>query len=134
MKIKRLLLKQYNIGPWFGGLKNLYTRALVYQGMISIFLVALTAYNTLTLREEFRDIANFINFPIFIAVLFCLLVAFMVFAYKVEMPSSIAFANIQAYKHQNLIRKQIAEMKKEHKEQLDLILEKLEELEKQKGQ
>lgn len=131
MKIKRFLLKQYNVSPWFGGLKNLYSRAMNYLGIITTLLLALTAYNTLVLREEFRDIAMVINFPVFISILFCLLVVTMIFVWKVEVPSSIAWSNIEAFKHSNLIRKQITEMEKRHKKQLDLILEKLESLERQ---
>jgi len=130
MTIKRFLLKQYDTGPWLGGLKSLYNGAMGYQAMISFFLIALTAYNTLLLREEFRGIASFINFPTFIAVLLCILIGLMIFVYKVEVPSLHTYANLQVFKHHNLLRKQIDDMEKSYGKKLDLILQKLEKLEK----
>ena len=128
MSIKNLIFKQYDVGSWLGSIKNVYGRALSYQSITNIFLIALTAYNTLVLRPEFAGIVAWLNFPLFLGILLLVLLLFMVFCYKIEIPSDIRFGASQSWKHYNPVRDYLFELGKK----LDDISERLEKLEERR--
>jgi len=127
-KFKEFILKQYDTGPWLGGLKQIYSYAMSYQGVLIAFLSLLTAYNTMMLRDELGYITQWFNFPVFVGVLGFLLFLAMVFVYKFEIPSVTRFSNLQGFKHHNLTRKLLEDMEKAHQKQFTKILKELEEV------
>jgi|SRR3989304_7556199 len=93
--------EQKKLSPFWGGLKELLIRAMVYIGIINFILIMITAYHT-----AIKDIMP-IPFWLFFLVLTFILFVVMIFEYIVVLPSSIAFANRQSYKHDNPIKDDI---------------------------
>jgi len=122
--MKELFLKQYNIGTWYGGVKDLYSRALTYQSFVNLFLLSVTAY-TVILKDYIANYAPWITFPMFFFFFIALIALAMLFEYKFAMPSAIAWANAQGYKHQNLVRKQLDGMTKENEDAIKGIYQQL---------
>jgi type I restriction-modification system DNA methylase subunit len=108
---KMNIFKQYTI-PFLGGIKEVLASALFYVSAINFFLIIVTAYNT-TLKP-FCDAQGWywFNLPLFFIVLIGLVALMMLFEFKFVYPSAFKFRNNQEYQHQNLLRKDIEEIKK----------------------
>jgi len=99
-----------------GMLKDLYARISPYIGLINMTLLAATAYYT-TIRHFLH--INFLEFVILIAVVVLSVAAV---EYFIVMPSHYAFINEQAYKHGNLIRRDLSDIRsKELREILETL-------------
>ena len=103
---------QKDTGQYIGAVKELFGRTSFYITVINFFLLIVTAYYT--------TIRNFvpISFLSFMASIVFIVCVAMVVEYVIILPSSIAFQNLQAYKHTNPF-----------KDDLQLILKRLDEIE-----
>ncbi len=90
--------EQKKVSPFWGGIKELLSRAMFYIGIINFILIMITSYHT-----SIKDILP-IPFLVFFLILTAILGIVMVFEYVVVLPSSIAFSNRQSYKHDNPIK------------------------------
>jgi len=104
--LKDRVLKQYNFGPWLGAFKDLLGRTMFYMTPINLFMLAATTYHV-TARDFIWQFAPWFNFWMFFFALVFIALCAMVVEYKVIFPSTIFFANIQGYKHGNLIRRDL---------------------------
>ena len=95
------------MGTGLGIVKDTFGRAMTYQAPVTLFLMLLTAYNTMMMREELRYITQWFNFSFFVGIIFFLILLLMLFVWKIEMPSSIRMGNQQQFKHHNLLSRQI---------------------------
>ncbi len=100
------LTRQYNVGGFVGGIKDILTRVILYVSFINFLLLAVTAYHT-TLESTLRTWMSWMTLPIFVGILTVLVLISMVIEYKIVLPSTIAYLNLQGYKHQNPIREQL---------------------------
>ena len=104
--LRESILRQYNIGPWLGALKDLLGRSMFYMTPINLFMLAATTYQV-TARDFIWQFAPWVNFWMFISALVLTAIAAMIIEFKVIFPSSVFFSNIQGYKHGNLIRRDL---------------------------
>ena len=109
---KERMIKQINIGNWWGALMTLAGRLNIYYSTISLVLVAFFAYPTVS-----GFIVNYtgISIPFWIFILIVILapVVVMILEYKYSLASYIAFNNEQAYKHDNPIRRDLVKLQKD---------------------
>lgn len=103
-KIDKYIPGQKNTGQHIGAIKELFGRTSFYITVINFFLLIVTAYYT-TIRNFIP--VSFITFMIFALSLVCIA---MIVEYVVILPSSMAFQNLQAYKHTNPLRDDIKEI------------------------
>ena len=96
--------EQKKFSPFWGGIKELLSRAMFYIGIINFILIMITAYHT-----SIKDIMP-VPFWIFFMTLTVVLFIVMVFEYVVVLPSSIAFSNRQSYKHDNPLKDDITKV------------------------
>jgi len=115
-----------------GMLKDLYSRLSPYIGLINLVLLTATAYYT-TVRHFLR-----ISFVEFVAIVCASVFILAVVEYTVVLPSHYMFINEQAYKHGNLIKRDLDNLRqKELKEilhRLNVVEEMLHELCKDNSQ
>jgi len=104
-----------------GMLKDLYARISPYIGLINMTLLAATAYYT-TIRHFLH--INFLEFIILIAVVVLTVAAV---EYFIVMPSHYAFINEQAYKHGNLIRRDLTDIRAKELHEILAVLNELRE-------
>jgi len=104
-----------------GMVKDLYSRISPYIGLINMVLLATTAYYT-TIRHILH-----INFPEFVILLVIVIVSLAAVEYFIVMPSHYAFINEQAYRHGNLIRRDISDMRENELKEIILSLKCIEE-------
>lgn len=111
LKVRNGLTKQYNMGSWIGGLKDLIMRVLLYVAIINFVLIVATAYHT-TLRETLQVWIPWLTFPMFLGSLVVLLLLVMVLEYKIVLPSTWSFVNRQQYEHKSPIKEQLDRIEK----------------------
>ena len=104
--LQETILKQYNIGPWLGALKDLVGRTMFYMTPINLFMLAATTYH-ITARDFIWQFAPWFNFWMFFFALVFVAICAMVIEFKIIFPSTVFFSNIQGYKHGNLIRRDL---------------------------
>ena len=117
LKIKGLKLPlppQYNTGSLIGSALFIYGQGMGLVGILSTLMGAGTWYVVSTGRWPELSVVPIWGFFLILAVI---LTMFMLFAYMVVVPSSVAFGNSQWYKHDNPVK---ADMK-EVMERLDKI-------------
>jgi BMFP domain-containing protein YqiC len=90
--------EQKKASPFWGGIKDVLSRAMFYISIINFILIMVTAYHT-----SIKDIIP-IPFWTFFIVLSTLLFVVMIFEYVIMLPSSVVFSNRQSYKHENPMR------------------------------
>jgi len=117
-RLLSIILRQYNFGPWLGGLKGIFNNSTFYLSLINFVLIAVTAYHT-TLSGKINEYAPWFSFPLFLAMMVVLVLVVMLLEYKFMIPSSITFGNAQMYAHRNPIRRD-----------LERIMRKLDEMDK----
>lgn len=105
-KLWAKITRQHNPGYQIGGIKDLLIRVLFYVSGINFVLLAATAYHT-TLREPIHQWMPWFTFPMFLGILVVLVSLSMVLEYKLVLPSTMAYLNLQQYKHQNPIKAQL---------------------------
>ena len=110
--LRQNILRQYNVGPWLGALKDLSGRTMFYMTPINLFMLAATTYHV-TAKAFISQFAPWINFWVFFGVLVLVAIVAMVVEFKVVFPSSVFFSNIQSYKHGNLIRQDLESIMRE---------------------
>ena len=110
--LRQKVLRQYNVGPWLGALKDLSGRTMFYMTPINLFMLAATTYHV-TAKAFISQFAPWINFWVFFGVLVLVAIVAMVVEFKVVFPSSVFFSNIQSYKHGNLIRQDLESIMRE---------------------
>lgn len=110
--IDKYLYRQYAPGPWLGALKDLSGRAIFYLTPVNLFMLAATTYHV-TARDFIWQFAPWANFWMFFGVIVFGALCAMVFEYKVVIPSSVHFSNIQGYKHGNLLRRDVETLMRE---------------------
>jgi hypothetical protein len=103
-------LRQRNI-PLIGALKDILTQTLFYVSAINFILIAATAYGT-TLGGPIQHSFPWLKFPVFMGFLFLVVITGMFIEYKYVYPSLYCFKNQQEYTHENLIRKDLEEIKR----------------------
>jgi len=114
--------KQYNLGPWLGGFKDLASRTMVYVSAISFTQISATFYYT-TLYPNLKNTAPWITFWVFFATLVLVVLAIMLIEYKFIIASSYTFLNKQEYEHENLIRKDIRTLRTELRAEMKKLRE-----------
>jgi len=102
----RHLSKQYNLGPWLGGFKDLASRTMIYVSVLSFTQISATFYYT-TLKPPFEQYIPWINFGWYFLVLVTVVLVLMLLEFKFMVPSSYTFSNKQEYTHRNLIREDL---------------------------
>jgi hypothetical protein len=122
--LQKYVFQQYNVGPWLGAFKDLSGRALFYMTPINLFMLAATTYHV-TAREYIGQFAPWVNFWMFFSGLVFIALCAMVIEFKVIIPSSVSFSNIQSYKHGNLVRQDLETILKEIRK-IDARLETIE--------
>lgn len=105
-------LKQYNVGGWIGGIKDVANHATFWMSALNLGLVAATAYHT-TIFPQVEHLVPWFSFPVFLLSIILLAGTAMLVEYKIIIPSVFTFRNRQEYEHQNLIRKDIADLHKD---------------------
>ncbi len=104
------MLKQHDMGPWLGRTKDVYGRSLAYMSITNAFLLVFNAYNTMTLREEYTGIDEWLSLPLFFGVVLLGLGFTMILVWKFELASTFRYANEQSYKHHNPIKEHLEDM------------------------
>jgi hypothetical protein len=106
------MIKQINIGNWWGALMTLAGRLNIYISMINMVLISFFAYPSVS---SFIVNNTGISIPFWAFILIIIITPFvvMVFEYKFGLPSFIAFNNEQAWRHDNPIRKDIESMQRD---------------------
>ena len=112
------ILRQYDTGPWLGRTKDIYGRSLAYMSITNAFLLVFNAYNTMTLREEYAGIDEWLSLPLFFGIVLLGLGCTMMLVWKFELASVFRYANEQGYKHHNPIKKHLEEMEKRLMEEI----------------
>lgn len=110
--LRQNVLRQYNVGPWLGALKDLSGRTMFYMTPINLFMLAATTYH-ITAKAFISQFAPWINFWMFFGGLVLVAIVAMIVEFKVVFPSSVFFSNIQSYKHGNLIRQDLESIMRE---------------------
>lgn len=95
-----------------GAFKHMLAQTSLWISAVNFILIGVTAYNT-TLREHILTVVPDFKLWHFMLVLIGILLVMMLIEYKLVYPSWIAFQNQQEYKHENLLRKDIAKLRKE---------------------
>ena len=131
MKRFRRMMAQKNIGRVWGITAQIAGQVSIFAGMMSLSLIAMTAYNT-TLSGWLAQKGIYISFWAFALTLILLLVIPAILIWKFAIPSFFSTLNEQAYEHDNPIRRDIESLSNENKE-IKKLLEKLLEKENEKS-
>lgn len=116
-------LRQFQLGPWLGGVKDLSSHTAIYISGLNMLMIAVTAYHT-TLREYIQNIAPWFNFGMFLMALFIVVFVLIIMEYKFVLPSTWAFRNMQQYKHEYPIKRDIRKLSEKLDRLEEIILDK----------
>lgn len=116
---------QYNTGPLIGSLLFIYGRGIGLVGIVVTLMSAGTWYVVSTGRWPELAVIPLWGFLLILAGIFALL---MIFAYMIVAPSSIAFGNLQTYKHENPIKEQLDRIEQRQDRQFKLLCKEIEKL------
>lgn len=108
MKLAKLL-SQKSPGKWLGGTLDVWLRTTVVINIANTVMIAGTFYEVTGAGVIHRIFPAF-NIWHFYAVGVSLALTGMILVYKYLLPSTFEYQNLQQYKHQNLIRRDIAEL------------------------
>ena len=125
MKKISQIMAQKNIGKVWGVTAQIAGQLSIFVGMMSMSLIAVTAYNT-TLAGWLSEKGIHISFWMFALVLILLIAIPAVLIWKFALPSFFSTLNEQAYEHDNPIRKDLEALAKENKEMKKMLEELLE--------
>jgi len=103
--VKQSLLKQSSPKLWLGAIQDLMQRTRLYYGLLVMPLLLVTVY---TVREPMiQKYLPWLTLPVFLGVAVVGMFVVAVVDYKLVKPSVIAFHQHEAYKHRNLIRRDL---------------------------
>lgn len=100
------LFRQASV-PGIGALKDVYGATSYYFSIMSLVMMAMTAFHT-TIQPFLFDRGIALYLPTFMIIVGVMIVATMLLEYKFVYHSFYAFKNKQAYEHQNLLKEDIA--------------------------
>jgi hypothetical protein len=106
------MIKQTNVGNWWGAIMTLAGRLGTYVSMINLVLITFFAYPSVS-GFIFGFIGITVPFWLFILMIFISPFIIMLFEYKFGFPSLVSFNNQQAYKHGNPMRDDIEKLQKD---------------------
>ena len=112
--MKRWLIRiigQRSTGKHWGVIAQAAGQVAVFVGILNLFLIAVTAYNT-TLKEWLIQQGIHISFWMFATVIAGLLLVAFILMWKFALPSYYSSINEQLYRHDNPIRRDLEEIKK----------------------
>ena len=109
-------IKLNKITVIIGALHDIYSRIAVYISIANTIMILLVFYNTVVVVTPSL---SWLTPPIFILVALIAVVLLSVVSWKYLIPTMMVYANYQQYKHENLIRKDIQELKKYIESRLD---------------
>ena len=105
------ILRQHNIGIWWGGFKNVAANVMAYVTFLNLIFVAPVAY-TMVVDPWLEERGLSLPFFSFMGILFLGLALIFVLEFKVSIPSIYHFWNEQWWQHKNPMRKEMASQKK----------------------
>ena len=129
-KILSIATRQYNIGNWWGGFKNVASSATIYITALNLILLAVTAYGTTIAPWMWRKGIS-MPFVVFLGIILLGILLVFAFEYKLSIPSIYSFWNEQWWRHDNPMRRKIEDMDKRMKK-MEKILKTLARIEKAK--
>lgn len=124
-KVNKSIFRQFNIGIWWGGLRNLLQQANFY--LLAITCVSSVATLFVTVINPWL-VDNFgIRIPFYIMVIAAagILMVILLFEHKLTMPSYFSYWNEQWWFHGNLLRERLDIRDKEINEQYKQICDKI---------
>jgi len=128
VKLPGKLLQQSRPRLWLGASRDMMQRAQSYYGLMNALMMLITVY---TVREvTIHKYLPWMNFVVFLSIIITVLLLILILDYKLVYPSQIAFHQHEAYKHRNLIRRDLdkeREIARERAELLDKRLSRIEE-------
>jgi len=110
------IIKQRNI-PWLGALMEALYTALPILSIINFLSIITVLYATV--EKNLLELAPWLNFGWFVAILTAIALVTMFFVYKFVVPSLWTFRNKQMNMFESDILKEIKELRKEIKELKD---------------
>ncbi len=111
-KWARFLLKQHNIGIWWGGLRNTISNATMYLSLFNTALLIPMAYVS-WVQPWFSSLGIELPFWSFLVVIVVLAAVVILIEYKFLTPSNFEFWSDQFWRHgNNPITKKLEEQEK----------------------
>lgn len=108
-KLWSRLWEARDIKLWIGAVYDIYGRAAMFVSITNFIMLALVFYVSVIEPEERLD---WLTIPVFIFVVIALGLLFILFAWKILIPSLQAYINWREYIHGNLIRRDLEEIKR----------------------
>jgi hypothetical protein len=117
------LLKQTNVGTWWGAFRNLGSYITFYLTFVNFFLLLMSWYVLINPELVKRGIA----IPLFVFMLISIvgMVVVMVLEHKYTVPSFFTYWNQQWYQHGNLLKERLDVRDKEINEQYKRLYKKI---------
>ena len=125
MNLQGIFKQRKTAGKTWGYTAQVASQLAIFITVINLFMLAATFYKT-TLSVWLTDAGIYVSFWIFMLVLIVGLMVVALLLYKYAIPSFFSAFNDQFYKHGNLLRQDMEEIKKMNK----LILKKLKQMER----
>lgn len=127
------MLKQHNIGSWYGKIMQSIAQISLATGLLSLFLLLVT----MTTSEGFRYLMvshgwDISMYWVFVAV-GAIIAVLLVVSYLFAMPSSFAEWNVQFWNHGSLLRKHLEKRDAEVDLKFKAIMEELKSLRQERG-
>ena len=132
-KIIKAIIRQYDIGQWWGGFSNAFSNIAMFITLFNTLLIIPMAYVT-WFTPWASGLGLVIPFTVFISVIFVVGIVMLLLGYKVLTPSGFVFWAAQFWKHNNPLRKKLNKIEKNQDNQdkrLSAIEETLNRIEKQ---
>jgi len=92
---------------YIGAIKNLFGRTVFYVSILNFIMISSTTYVIVI-----KNVIN-ISFILFIFIILGIIILAMIFEFKFVLPSETAFLNWQTYEHNNPLRTDLEEIKKD---------------------
>ena len=112
MNIDRLLNQQpakfTRLTAFIGASHDIYGRVALYISAVNTVMMFGVFYATVIIPTP---ALRWITLPLFILVVLIALLVAAIVVWKIIIPQTIAYANYQGYKHDNPLRRDIAELK-----------------------
>lgn len=123
-------IRQTNVGTWWGALMTLGGRINSYVSLINLGLLLIFSYSSVA--DIVFKITG-IQFTLWglMLVIFIILCAVMVIEYKFSLASIASFNNNQWYKHDNMMRRDLENIKEQNqqiKEDIVKLMQKIDKL------
>jgi len=119
--LKSKLFRQYDLGPYVGGVKDLAQRSLFYVTAINFVLTVGISYSVF--------VNQWFGIGVFLGLLAFAILVMMLVEYKFILPSTWGFVNRQTYKHYNPLLTELEKFEKNMDKRLEAIEKRLENIE-----